>query len=140
KSVLRLRIPAKEVGILFPLVGAQIQLAGKSLSLGELTLKPSLPKPTLWAKFVTLKGHTQAQSFHDKLREQLCAIEKLGQDPAQVELLIAHRKVMRIHDKKVVGFRVITQGLNAQASIRLQEVGLGGRRHMGAGLFIPKNK
>jgi len=28
-------------------------------------------------------------------------------------------------------------GLTAEESIKLQEIGLGGRRHMGCGIFVP---
>jgi hypothetical protein len=28
-------------------------------------------------------------------------------------------------------------GLSAEDSLRLQEVGIGGRRHMGCGVFVP---
>jgi CRISPR-associated protein Cas6 len=36
-----------------------------------------------------------------------------------------------------VGFALTVQGLSPDSSLRLQTLGLGGRRHMGCGLFLP---
>lgn len=140
KSVVRVRLPPEEVGALFPLVGAELDLAGHALRLGALTLRPLVPAASLWAKFVTLRGHLEPESFLDTLRRQLAEIAHLGQDPERIELAVGQRRILRIKDKNVVGFTVEAAGLEAQASLRLQQVGLGGRRHMGAGLFIPKTR
>jgi CRISPR-associated protein Cas6 len=47
------------------------------------------------------------------------------------------RRVVRIKDKTVVGYGVHVAGLNAAESLCLQEHGLGGRRKMGCGVFVP---
>ncbi len=47
------------------------------------------------------------------------------------------RKVMRVKDQTHVGFAMIVQGLTAEESILLQAQGMGGRRLMGCGLFLP---
>lgn len=47
------------------------------------------------------------------------------------------RRVLRVKDKKVVGYSLRVLGLTAEESIRLQEQGLGGRRRMGCGVFVP---
>lgn len=140
KSVVRVRLPPEQVGALFPLVGAELDLGGHSVRLGSLTLRPLVPSASLWAKFVTLKGHLEPESFLDTLRRHLAEIDDLRQDPERIELAVGQRRIIRIKDKSVVGFVVEVMGLEAQASLRLQQVGLGGRRHMGAGLFIPKTR
>ena len=47
------------------------------------------------------------------------------------------RRIVRIKDKSVVGYAVRIAGLNDAESLRLQEHGLGGRRKMGCGVFVP---
>ena len=50
------------------------------------------------------------------------------------------RRTLKIKDKQVVGFALQVEGLSAEESIRLQEKGLGGRRHFGCGLFTPDQR
>ncbi|MEM6371129.1 MAG: type I-MYXAN CRISPR-associated protein Cas6/Cmx6 [Myxococcota bacterium] len=139
-SALRVRLPTEHVGFLFPLIGAQLNVANHELRVGTLTLHPLVPAASLWSKFVTAKGHLEPETFSNQIQTQLAEIEDLGQEPSSIELLVAHRRIMRIKGKKIVGFVVEAHGLEAQASLRLQQVGLGGRRHMGAGLFIKKTR
>ena len=47
------------------------------------------------------------------------------------------RRVLRIKDRRVVGYSLRVLGLTAEESIRLQEEGLGGRRRMGCGVLLP---
>ena len=47
------------------------------------------------------------------------------------------RQVLRIKGKRIVGYALQVAGLNAEESVRLQELGLGGRRRMGCGFFVP---
>jgi CRISPR-associated protein Cas6 len=47
------------------------------------------------------------------------------------------RRVLRIKEKKVVGFPLRVTGLTAEESITLQEQGVGGRSKMGCGFFLP---
>jgi len=37
---------------------------------------------------------------------------------------------------EIVGYELIIQGLTAEESITVQEQGLGGKRHMGCGVFV----
>ena len=47
------------------------------------------------------------------------------------------RRALRIKDQTHVGYSLLVEGLSAEESIRLQEQGLGGRRKLGCGLFLP---
>lgn len=48
-----------------------------------------------------------------------------------------HRRLLRIKDRRMVGYAVQVTGLTAEESIKLQEHGLGGRQKMGCGFFVP---
>ena len=47
------------------------------------------------------------------------------------------RRTLRVQDRVVVGYAVEVHGLSAPDSIRLQSLGIGGRRRFGCGIFIP---
>ena len=47
------------------------------------------------------------------------------------------RRVLHIKGERHVGFGMLIEGLTADESLRLQQNGLGGRRKMGCGLFLP---
>jgi CRISPR-associated protein Cas6 len=46
------------------------------------------------------------------------------------------RRSIKVKGRKIVGYSVEVSGLNDQASIRLQVLGLGGKRSMGCGVFV----
>ena len=73
-----------------------------------------------------------AEKFAEAVRRQLDTLEI----SERVILTIGKRRTLKIRDKEVVGFEVILEGLTASESIILQEHGLGGRRHMGCGVFV----
>ena len=47
------------------------------------------------------------------------------------------RRIVRVKSQTHVGFPLIVTGLSADESLALQSQGLGGRRKMGCGLFVP---
>jgi CRISPR-associated protein Cas6 len=52
-------------------------------------------------------------------------------------LTLGKRRTLRIREKEVVGHEVVIEGLTSEESLSVQERGLGGRRHMGCGIFVP---
>ena len=72
-----------------------------------------------------------AENFEASARRQLNA---LGVSPESI-LTIGKRRTLRLKQKEVVGYEVILEGLTAEESLNVQEAGIGGRRHMGCGVF-----
>lgn len=135
---LRLRIPAERYGDVLPLAGKRLDIAGHTLRLGIPSARPLRPATSLYARCVTIKNHTEPEPFLDAARRQL---ESLGLDAA-LELPLDEqgrfrRRIVTIRDRRVVGFSLAAHGLGDEDSIRLQSVGLGGRRAMGCGIFNP---
>jgi hypothetical protein len=62
--------------------------------------------------------------FLESAKRQL---EKLG---VAGEIQVGERRTFRVKDKQVVGFELPALELDAQDSLRLQEIGPRGRRHM----------
>jgi CRISPR-associated protein Cas6 len=136
-SAIQIRLPVEDIKELFPLIGRQLDVDGHQIIAGGIEISPLHPAARLVARAVTIKGFLEPEPFLDAARKQLAAIDGLGQDPELIEIAVGKRRVMRIHDKTVVGFQVWLHGLDPSASLAIQRNGLGGRRHMGAGLFVP---
>jgi CRISPR-associated protein Cas6 len=119
-------------------IGRFLKLAGKKLEIGSYGFRVGVPevrvlrsRASLYSRLVTIKGFMEPPGFLEAAKRQL---EKIG---AKAELQVGARRTFRIKDKQVVGFEVAATGLDAQDSVRLQEDGLGGRRRMGCGVFVP---
>jgi CRISPR-associated protein Cas6 len=130
-SRLRLRLPATKIADVIPLAGKRIEVNNQVLQLGVPEVHPLRPAAALGARLVNIKGFEEAEAFHQAALRQLTALGIRGQ------LSVGRRRVMRIKDKTIVGFQATVIGLTPEESITLQQHGLGGRRLMGCGLFIP---
>jgi CRISPR-associated protein Cas6 len=120
-------------------------LAGKQLSIGTHSIRLGIPQiymlrpvERLRARIVTIKNHQEAESFLAAARLQLEALGIVGE--AIVPLDIEgkpDRKTIKIKTYSVVGFGLEVSGLSEEDSIKLQILGLGGKRRMGCGVFVP---
>lgn len=154
-SFVKLRLPIDDVKLVLPLAGAALEIDGHGLTLGVPRLFPLVPAPSLKARLVTVKGFSDSEeALLGSVRRKLAHLE-LGQDPERIEVKVGKRRVLRVGPARtrerektgsvedrdvVVGFAVELHGLEAQASIAVQQAGIGGRRHLGAGVFVPFGK
>lgn len=137
-ATLRLRIPADRYGQVIPLAGRRLDISGHPLHLGIPIARPLLPAASLYARCVTIKKFIDADPFLDAARRQLDAfgINATLELPTD-EQSRPRRRIIIIQGKQVVGFSVAAHNLNEDDSLRLQSVGIGGRRAMGCGHFNP---
>lgn len=131
-STLTLRLPQEHIGEVIALSGRSISINDRRVSLGVPSVKALEPAVALRSRLVTIKGFMDPDPFAEAVRRQLDALEISD----RCILTIGKRRTLRIKDKEVVGFEVILEGLLASESIAVQETGLGGRRHMGCGVFV----
>lgn len=148
RSGLRLRLTADRIPDCIGLTGTQLDIDGDSITLGFPSLVPLLPATSGFSRLVTVRGFTEAEPFLEAVRRQMTALriegvasliprpatqpreESLGGSGPWV------RRTVGIRDKNIVGFALRVDHLTADESLRLQEHGVGGRRHFGCGLFI----
>ena len=137
---LRLRLPAEKFGAVLPLAGKRLDLDGYPVRLGIPLARPLTPASSLYSRIVTIKPYTEPADF------LAAAQRKLAANNIKAELQLPrpenarHRRIITIHGKKVVGFSLVALGLSDEDSIKLQTVGIGGRRTMGCGIFNPISK
>lgn len=122
------RIPS-----LIQLTGKEIKITDRTVRIGVPHVEGLVPAPSLRSRLVTTKNGADPDRFNVELRRQLVAM-KVSE---KAILTVANRRTLRIKDKEIVGHEVILEGLTAEESLVVQEIGLGGRRHMGCGVFVP---
>lgn len=133
RSRLTLRVPSAEIARWLPLAGKSVDVAGVSLHVGIPEVRALIPATALRCRLVTTKNCQDQSRFEAEIRRQLTAIAVT--DEAIVS--IGKRRTIRIHGKEVVGYELVIEGLAADESLAIQTIGLGGRRHMGCGVFVP---
>lgn len=132
-SSVKIRSPQEKIADLIALSGKSIDVGDHKVRLGVPQLHALEPAAVLRSRLVTIKGFQDAATFVEAVRRQLNALEV----SEQAILTVGKRRTIRIREKEVVGFEVILEGLTAEESIAVQETGIGGRRHMGCGVFVP---
>jgi CRISPR-associated protein Cas6 len=135
RSRLTLRIPSGDIARWLPLSGKTLQVADASLQVGIPEVRALVPATAVRSRLVTTKNGQDQVRFEAELRRQLGA---LGVSDEAV-FTITKRRTIRIHSKEVVGYEVVIEGLSYDESLALQIYGLGGRRHMGCGVFVAAN-
>jgi CRISPR-associated protein Cas6 len=155
-SALRLRLPAGRLPAFRPLAGRTLELSGHRIRLGVPTVAALVPAPTLTSDLVLIKlahpgdeanaGRTvPIDAFLAAAAKQLAALDVAGTPLVQATLSgpragQPRRRVLKVKGQTHVGYAMVIDGLTADESLRVQARGLGGRRLMGCGLFLPGDK
>ena len=129
-SRLVLRLPDEEIRSYLKLAGKRLDVDEHPINVGVPEVRMLPPVPSLRARLVTIKGFLNEEEFLEAAKRQLHSLN------IDCETVLGQRGTFRVKDKQVVGFEFIAAGLTAEASVKLQEHGLGGRRKMGCGVFV----
>jgi CRISPR-associated protein Cas6 len=138
-STLTLRLPADQIPSVLPLAGKSLQIGETSLRIGVPQVYALEPASALRSRLVVIKvahidpGQVTEKQFAAAARKQLDSLDI----NAEIKLTLGKRRTLRIKDAEIVGYELIAEGLTAEESLTLQEHGLGGRHHMGCGVFAP---
>jgi CRISPR-associated protein Cas6 len=130
-SRLVLRLESERIGEVLKLAGKRLEISNHNIGVGIPEVRLLRPRASLYSRLVTIKGFMEPTAFLESAKRQL---DKLG---ISAEIQLGERRTFRVKDKQVVGFEVAAARLDAEDSLRIQESGLGGRRHMGCGVFVP---
>lgn len=150
QSRLRLRVPPSEIPRVLPLAGKPLEMMGHRVRLGVPQVEALQPAAALIARTVTINYEfnesefLKVEGFLKSARRQLnnlgiegtCRIpEGIDREGRKAPL----RRVVRIKKVRIVGYSLLVENLKAEESLRLQAYGLGGRRRLGCGVFLPAN-
>lgn len=149
RSSARIRLPAERLPMLLPLADAVIELDGRRIRLGTPRVHALIPASTLISSLVVIKiahaeerGGVTPDLFLTAARKQLLALGVAAEPAIPLVSSGPHageprRRIVRVKEQTHVGYAMVVEGLTADESIRLQEAGIGGRRLIGCGLFLP---
>lgn len=128
RLVLRLPIPLLEDAR--ALSGLGLDLGCGPIHVGGLKVKPLLPFNYLYSPFVDL-GTVDEGQFLDQARAWL---EQAG---IQAGLIPGKQRRMHTPDGDVGGYSLMLHDISLAHSITVQELGMGGNRLKGCGIFVP---
>lgn len=137
-SKLRLRLPLDKLPLILPLAGQRLTIGSHAIHLGIPQIHTLQPADHLKARIVIIKGYTEPSPFLEAAHRQLHALGIQADIGIPLDAEGKHdRKTIKIQSYSVVGFGLHVWGLSEADSLRLQEVGIGGKRRMGCGVFLP---
>ncbi len=143
-SRLAIRCPEDQVRAWYKLLQNKVlDVRGHLIRLVQPRLSLIEPSNTLKARIVTFKleaiDHGQMPKyFLESCRKALERLEISAQvsiDSNQCGDLA--RRSLKVKEKHIVGYGVVVEGLSDEDSIKLQSIGMGGRKHFGCGWFYP---
>lgn len=131
RARLKMRLPQDRLSLMMKLAGKRLDVSGYNVRLGVPQIFLLKPSANLYARCVTIKKFTEPEPFLDAVARKL---DEMG---IKGEPELGPRRAFRVGDHTIVGFGLSVHDLSDEGSIVLQERGLGGRRHMGCGVFNP---
>lgn len=143
-SRLRLRCPSEQMQTWYRFLQNQVfDIRGHLIRLVQPRITLPETSDTLASRLVTFKldaiDHVDVpRYFLESCQKGLERLEIRGQAfiPSDASGDLA-RRIIRIKEKKIVGYGLVVEGLSQEDSLKLQWHGLGGRQHFGCGWFYP---
>ena len=138
-----LRLPSDLLPRSLKLAGKRLDLDGCRLRVGTSQTHALTPATMLHCRIATTKNGDDPARFDAEIARQAAALGisgKVFRSPAGVAQRDGRdpsRRIVRVKGKRIVGHAMLATGLTAKEAILLQERGLGGRRRMGCGMFVP---
>ena len=130
-SKLVIRMPESAINSFLCLAGKKIRLGLNEIFIGIPEINYLVPGVSLYAHLVTTKNGHDESRFKTEIAKQLLNIG------VTCDTNTVKRKTFAIHGKQIVGYSLTVNSLSPSHSLKLQAQGLGGRRKMGCGIFLP---
>ncbi len=130
RAKLVVRLPERRVAAAAALIGQELNVGGSILKVGASVVRSLVPHGTLYAHFVTA-GTDDEQAFLAEISARLSELEM------RCKLVCGMRHAFPADQRQVVGYSLMLHDLALEHSILMQQVGLGGDRKLGCGIFVP---
>ena len=132
RARLRLRLPRHRLDDARKLTGQTLDINGYSLEFGKSDVHLFTTLPTLFSRYVITREEVDEEEF---MQQAVRELEALGIACRKMLCGITH--TLTFPDGPVFTRSLMVADLESQASVRLQQVGLGTGRKIGCGLFVP---
>lgn len=139
-SRLLIRTPLSKASLFYNLAGQTLTVGQGQIALKVPAIAPLSPKPTLKARIVIIhladgRETVPPDRFLLAATRQLVECGIKGQISLLLKKGALDRKILLVKGEKIPGYGVQIAGLSEDDSIKLQSLGLGGKKKMGAGFF-----
>lgn len=139
QSCLRIRLPVSKIPLVYRLATKNIKIGAYEIQIGIPKISILKPAHRLRSRIVTVKGYTEPNLFLEAVQRQMDGLGILGKPSIPSDRDgNPSRKTIKIQRYTIVGFTTEVTGLSHDDSLKLLSHGLGGKRHMGCGIFLPR--
>ncbi len=132
RARMRLRVPKHRLDDTRELTGRSLDINGYILEVGKSDVQLFTALPTLFSRYVMTRKEIDEEEFMQQAAHEF---EALGITCRKMLCGITH--TLEFPDGPVSTRSLMVADLEPEASVRLQQVGLGEGRKIGCGLFIP---
>ena len=132
RTRMQLRLPVERVEAAQALCGMTLDIAGVSLTVGEMSTKPINPLATIFSRYIVVPDGQSEDAFLQWVAESLA---QLGV-PVK-KLLCGMGHTIEVNGENLETRSLMIADLDKASSVLIQETGLGPYRHHGCGIFIP---
>lgn len=145
-SHLTFRLDHTQINLLLPLAGKTLMIDNHKMNVGIPQISLLTPHDTCRSRLVIIKGFLEAESFLLAVKRQLFEREIEAEASLIKRTRITPdcdpyiRRTMSIKGAEIVGYAIEVSKLSPEDSLKLQEKGIGGKQHMGCGIFKPSKK
>lgn len=127
-----LRVPKGSLDQCAVLCGRTLTVSDQRIKVNNYKVRPIGPMPTLFARGVLTAAEETEDTFIERVESSLSSMK------IDVPKILPGRKhKIRLPDQNLVARSLLLADLSFSDSIKLQEMGLGEKRKLGCGLFIP---
>ena len=130
RANLVLRLPEPRLADAQSLTGRQLNLDGCMLQIGSARKRPLLAFTTLYSQLV----FTGSDAEPDFLDDVAAHLEQIN---VACKFMCGKRRALQAEQAVIRGYSLMLYDLRADQSMLLQQLGLGGNRKLGCGIFVP---
>ncbi len=132
RTKLTLRLPKHRIVDAGKLSGQRLDVAGNSLQVDKLAVKPLSTITTLFSRYIVTRDSMDEDLF---MQDTLTLLNNLGVRPKK--MLCGMERDIVTPDRVIRARSLMLAELSVEESVKLQQQGLGAERKLGCGLFIP---
>jgi CRISPR-associated endonuclease/helicase Cas3 len=138
QSCFKIRVPIPQISLIYQLAGKSIRVGIHEIQIGIPQIFMLRPAKKLKSRIVVIKGYSEPEPFLVAAQRQLDNLEISGKVSIPIDKEgEPSRKTLKVKRYTIVGFTTEISGLSDDDSLKLQQWGIGGKRHLGCGYFLP---
>lgn len=133
RTKLAIRVPKERMDALMEeLRGKTLDISGYPMTIGKGKIRPLSKETTIFARYVVIHPGDSEERFLSRAADELAAVGIRLR-----KALCGKGTTLTTRDGTVHTRSLMLANLSQEESVRLQQTGLGPRREMGCGIFIP---